>query len=672
MAASGSSSGVRAGRAYVELNVSDKLTKGLRAAQKKLQAFGEGVRALGMKFITFGGAVVAGLAATTKVFASMGDHLAKMSARTGISVEALSELGYAADQSGTDLDTLEASLRKMQKTIVDAATGSKGAIDALAMLGLTVEDLNSLSPEQQFKLIADRLSKISNPTVKAAAALELFGRSGTALLPMLSNGAAGIEELQEQARKLGLTVSGEDARAAEVFGDRLDDLWKVIKRGVFTIGSALVPLLQSTAEWITAVVVRVSAWLRQNRELVVTVFKVAAGMVAAGAALVALGAAASALGSVFGGVAALITGVGAALGVFGSILAALLTPIGMVITGLIALAGYFLWATEAGANALSWLGGKFEGLRDTAVAAWQGIGDALAAGDIGLAAKILWLTLKMEFQKGIATLQSAWLAFKHFFIDIGQKAFFGLLAASEIAWHLLQVGWIETVAFFKNLWHSFTAFISKTWTSVVGWVERRIHDVHGLVDSDFDAEEAKKISVANEEADVRDIENERDAAINRVENERQQKRNQEKAIHEREMGAIGKEYEDARKGLDTEAEKQRAESEASLTDARKEWQDALNEAAQKRQQKEAEDAAAPKAGARPEVDQFQFEGLEESLRNVERTIDVRGTFNPAAILGLQTDDSTAERAADAAEETAKNTKRLVDEVRRNALVFVAP
>jgi len=72
---------------------------------------------------------------------------------------------------------------------------------------VSVEDLAGLSPEQQFKLIADRLAEIEDPTPRAATAMDVFGRSGTKLLAMLSGGAAGIEELQEQARGLGLTIT---------------------------------------------------------------------------------------------------------------------------------------------------------------------------------------------------------------------------------------------------------------------------------------------------------------------------------------------------------------------------------------------------------------------------------------------------------------------------------
>ena len=98
---------------------------------------------------------------------------------------------------------------------------------------------------------------------------------------------------------------------------------------------------------------------------------------------------------------AIISGVGSAIGILGSMLGALLSPIGLVIAGVGALAAYLITSTDVGGQALGWLGDKFNSLKETALAAWKGIGDALAAGDIGLAAKILWLTLKLQWQTQI-------------------------------------------------------------------------------------------------------------------------------------------------------------------------------------------------------------------------------------------------------------------------------
>ena len=68
----------------------------------------------------------------------------------------------------------------------------------MSLLNLTVEDLNRLKPEKQFELIADRISKIPNPTARAAIAMQIFGKTGTSLLPMLAGGAKRMEGLRAE------------------------------------------------------------------------------------------------------------------------------------------------------------------------------------------------------------------------------------------------------------------------------------------------------------------------------------------------------------------------------------------------------------------------------------------------------------------------------------------
>src|SRR5262249_4483175 len=156
-----SATGIRAGAAYVELFVKDnRLTRGLKAAAQKLKAFGAGIMGAGMQVAGLGAALVTPFLGAAKVFADMGGNMMDMSQRTGVSVEALSELGFAAEQSGADLETLEAGLRKMAQTVTAATDGSQEAQQAFGKLGLTVGELEKLSPDEQFKLIADRLSQV--------------------------------------------------------------------------------------------------------------------------------------------------------------------------------------------------------------------------------------------------------------------------------------------------------------------------------------------------------------------------------------------------------------------------------------------------------------------------------------------------------------------------------
>src|SRR5690606_9206364 len=136
-----------------------------------------GVRQVGLRLVAAGAAAAAPIAAMVGLFVRAGDELEKMAERTGLSVEALSELKVAAEQSGTDLDTLEKGVRTLQRTINDAERGLSTANNALADLGLTAADLRALSPEEQFKLVAERLSQIDDPAKRAALAMQILGRA---------------------------------------------------------------------------------------------------------------------------------------------------------------------------------------------------------------------------------------------------------------------------------------------------------------------------------------------------------------------------------------------------------------------------------------------------------------------------------------------------------------
>ncbi len=186
-----SASGIRAGRAFVELFGDDsKLVRCLNSVQTKVKDFGKGIMSFGGKIMAGGLALVAPHVGAVKSFTDWGSELTHMSERTGIGVEALSELDYAAKISGSDMETFETGIRKMSKAITGVNEESKAAQKTLAHLGLTVDQLAGLGPEKQFELIANQLSKIQDPTRKAAIAMEIFGKSGTKLLPMMNDLAA--------------------------------------------------------------------------------------------------------------------------------------------------------------------------------------------------------------------------------------------------------------------------------------------------------------------------------------------------------------------------------------------------------------------------------------------------------------------------------------------------
>ena len=328
---------IKAGGAFVELYTKNsKFYKGLNAAQYRLKKWGSSVTAMGRKLVVGGAAVISPFLLASKVFARMGDDLNKMSARTGIAVESLSELSFAAAQGGADIETLERGIKGMQKSLYMAEQGSKETVDALAAIGLTAEDLQEMAPEDQFTAIAAGIEGIANSTRKAAVAMTLMRESGRRLLPMLD----GLAAKRQEARDLGLVISAEDAKRAAKFTDQLGAMAAVMKTALFTAGSSVAEML---GEWTMKVARAIKIgveWMKENKALLVSVFKLSLVVLAAGTALIGLAMALSLAGAAVGGMMMLMAAYVAVVDAVFTVVSFLLTPIGLLTVALVGLAGY--------------------------------------------------------------------------------------------------------------------------------------------------------------------------------------------------------------------------------------------------------------------------------------------------------------------------------------------
>ncbi len=626
---------IKAGRAYVEV-FADKspLVRGLRSISADLTAWGKSIQAVGLKIFGAGAAASAALFGATKYFSSFGDNLAKMSKRTGVSVEALSELNFAASQSGTNIETVETAFKKMAKGMYDASQGTKTAKDAFAALGLSVKDLESLSPEEQFKLIAEQLSKIEDPTKKAGIALSLFGRSGTALLPMLEQGAAGIEKMQAEARRLGLTLSSEDAASAELLNDALDKMWRTIKMGYAQIGAALAPAITDLAERIATVIGSISNWIKEHRGLVKAIAYASVALVAGGVALMAFGAAVSFIGTLVGKLAF-------GLKLIGSVIGAVLSPVGLVIAAVAGLAAVILYYTGAGGKALSWLKDRFSELFGEMKEAFSGIGAALASGDIGLAAQILWATLKMEFLKGKQAVLGIWLGMKGKILESWLTMGAVMVEAWAASTYVIKSIWIEAVAFLKKTWANFSNWWEKTTNKIADKIVNAYIVWKAMTDETFDPYKAR--ANVEEHRKKRDDQGAADSKKDKAEIEANRQAARE---------AAGKEYADlvipTIKGMldelanvDEESAAKLKEAAEELQKAQQEWRAKINEA------KSASPGTNPNIPKPPSIPDFD---------TMTKKYSQVGTFSGLAAQGLG--GGIMDKIARATEETAINTRVL--------------
>lgn len=401
LAMAGDKRGIEAGRAYVKAWLDDTLVgRGLKRMSAGIKSFGRGLKLAGAGIAGLAGTALTSLGGAAKVFADMGSDMLDFSQRTGVGVEALSELKYAAQQSGADVAALEKGFVGLAKFGQGVRTGSKAAIDTLKALGLESSSFLAMSPEEQFTAVADSLSRIEDPGQRAALAMKVLGKSGTQLLPMMLGGAKGIEALREEARKLGLSMSTKDAKAAEAFGDQMSTLGEVLKVRVFSAGAAVVPVLSQLVEWITRGVAWAGRWIDRNRGLVAAL---AAGAVAVGA----LGVSVVGLGYV-------LSAVGAALGMVTGAIALFASPVAWAVAGVAALAGGAVYLAQRSGylgEVLDWLRQRFGPLLKTAEDTFGGIKDALEAGDLKLAAEIALAGIKLAWLQGTRALGEIWDAF---------------------------------------------------------------------------------------------------------------------------------------------------------------------------------------------------------------------------------------------------------------------
>lgn len=143
---------------------------------------------------------------------------------TGVSGETLSRFSLAAKLGGTDLEALAGGLNKLNIKVDDAVGGNKEAADSFRRLGVEVKDAGGQvrSSEDILGDISEAFSQMEDGAAKTAAAVDIFGKSGTTLIPFLNAGKEGLQEAAAAADALGITLSGDTIAAAAMTGDAMD------------------------------------------------------------------------------------------------------------------------------------------------------------------------------------------------------------------------------------------------------------------------------------------------------------------------------------------------------------------------------------------------------------------------------------------------------------------
>ena len=289
----GSSSDIRAGRAFVEIYLNKSLlSKGLKAVGSEIKAAGDRITAVGKALAASAGLVTAPILLAAKTWSAAGAEMYRASQRTGMGVEFLSGLKFAANQTGSSFEMMEMSIRKSQKFLGDLAKGSAAAQQTLMRLGLTTHDLAGLSPEKQYEKLAGAIAAIGDPANRTSLAMAVFGRSATQMLPML----AQYDALMQKAARNRRIMSPEDARSAERLEVAFTDLLDVGKGFSSAIGSSVAPMLTNLVNTLSDGARAAVDWVKAHRPAVVQATIFAGAALGLGTAIMGAGYAVSLVG----------------------------------------------------------------------------------------------------------------------------------------------------------------------------------------------------------------------------------------------------------------------------------------------------------------------------------------------------------------------------------------
>jgi lambda family phage tail tape measure protein len=225
----------------------------LQAATDRLGMLGSVLGKLGPAGLIAGASIAAlgvGITALVMPVARVGDEFFKLSQKTGVSVEALTALDYAAKLSDVSTEGLTKGLQRLSVALFDSRFEGAEGSKALQALGVAATDAHGqIRPTEQVLLdLAEKFADMPDGADKAALAIKLFGREGLSLIPFLNQGRDGITALMEEAQRLGLVMSEDVARASEVFNDNLTRLSALFEGVQRQIGATVIPILADFTE----------------------------------------------------------------------------------------------------------------------------------------------------------------------------------------------------------------------------------------------------------------------------------------------------------------------------------------------------------------------------------------------------------------------------------------
>ncbi|WP_263147977.1 hypothetical protein [Pseudomonas sp. RIT-PI-AD] len=177
------------------------------------------------------------------------DLTGELAERTGMAASEFAGLQYAAKFASIESEGLAAALAKFNQNVGKAAEGTQAQAAAFGKVGVEIRNQEgNIKPlGQLFSEVAGKIAAMPDGVNKSALAIELFGKAGTKLLPLLNMGADGIGRLKQEAADLGVVLEDEVYDAAGKFNDTLDVLETAAQGAGQKFTAELIPALNTVS-----------------------------------------------------------------------------------------------------------------------------------------------------------------------------------------------------------------------------------------------------------------------------------------------------------------------------------------------------------------------------------------------------------------------------------------
>lgn len=225
-------------------------SKGIRRASMRIGSFAKRIGRATLRIAKIGATMTAVALGAVALFVRQSfkliDSLAKAASKMGITTEALASMRHGATLAGMETEKFDKSLQKMLQSIGEVQMGVGEAKEAFKRMGLPIEKLAGMRPEEQFLKIRTALDGVRDNTLKVAYAADIFGaRMGVAILNM---DPAKFAQATAEAHRFGAALSQVDARLVEQANDAIARMQLSLRGVANVIAVRVAPYVADVAE----------------------------------------------------------------------------------------------------------------------------------------------------------------------------------------------------------------------------------------------------------------------------------------------------------------------------------------------------------------------------------------------------------------------------------------